>query len=179
MCGEGICIFGLMPFLAVLLGARCAGGIRDAGFVLAGLGAGGILFTLAVRHMLRALGGQMNLIRAGGACAGLGLASYAAVDTWPSECAAFVVTGLGFYMIHNSLQTQATELAPDARGAAVALHAFFFFFGQACGPVLYQLGFAGFGQLSPLPVLIAATAMAGLGFVVARLLSRPLPASTT
>lgn len=174
---EGMCIFGLLPYLAVLLEARGAGGIREAGFVLAGLGAGGILFTLSVRHMLRALGGQMNLIRAGGTFAGLGLALYSAAGSWPSECAAFVVTGLGFYMIHNSLQTQATELAPDARGAAVALHAFFFFFGQACGPVLYQLGFAAFGQLSPLPVLIAAMAMAMLGFVVARLLSRPQPAA--
>ncbi|MEQ1612816.1 MAG: MFS transporter, partial [Hyphomicrobiaceae bacterium] len=30
---EGFCIFGLMPYLAVLLEARGAGGIREAGFV--------------------------------------------------------------------------------------------------------------------------------------------------
>jgi predicted MFS family arabinose efflux permease len=84
------------------------------------------------------------------------------------------VTGIGFYMIHNSLQTQATELAPDARGAAVALHAFFFFLGQACGPIMYQIGFTTFGQLSQVPMLLTGTAMATLGFVVARLLARPL-----
>ena len=77
-------------------------------------------------------------------------------------------------MIHNSLQTQATELAPQARGAAVALHAFFFFFGQACGPLLYRLGFEAAGQLSPWPIVLAAAAMAILGFVVANLLARPL-----
>jgi predicted MFS family arabinose efflux permease len=172
---EGICIFGLMPYLAVLLEARGAGGIREAGYVLAGLGLGGIVFGLLLKPMLKALGGQMNVIRAGGAVAGLGLAAYSATGTWPMECATFVVAGLGFYMIHNSLQTQATELAPDARGAAVALHAFFFFLGQACGPVLYRVGFQAAGLLSPLPVLVAALIMTALGFVVARALARPLP----
>ncbi len=169
---EGMCIFGILPYLALQLEARGAGGIREAGFVLAGLGLGGLLFAALVKTMLIRLGGQVNLIRAGGLLAGIGLASYTMVQGWPAGAATFVVTGLGFYMIHNSMQTQATELAPDARGAAVALHAFFFFLGQACGPVLYRLGFEMAGVLSPLPVLIAAVTMAGLGFGVAHLLSR-------
>ena len=171
---EGVCIFGLLPYLAVLLEARGAGGIREAGFILAGLGLGGILFGIFVSAMLKALGGQMNLIRAGGLSAGIGLLAYAFAGSWPLEAAAFVLAGLGFYMIHNSLQTQATELAPQARGAAVALHAFFFFFGQACGPLLYRLGFEAAGQLSPWPIVLAAAAMAILGFVVANLLARPV-----
>ena len=173
---EGVSIFGLLPYLAVLLEARGIGGMREAGMVLAGMGAGGVLFGVLVRPMLRLLKGQMNLIRAGGVVAGLGLAGYAFAGSWPLEAAAFVLTGLGFYTIHNSLQTQATELAPGARGAAVALHAFFFFFGQACGPVLYQFGFANAGLLSPLPILIGGSVMAVLGFVVASRLSRPLAA---
>ncbi|MEQ1612505.1 MAG: MFS transporter, partial [Hyphomicrobiaceae bacterium] len=173
---EGFCIFGLMPYLAVLLEARGAGGIREAGFVIAGMMVGGILFAVTVRTMLRVLRGQMNLIRAGGLAAGLGLIAYSFAGQWPLEAMAFGLTGVGFYMIHNSLQTQATELAPEARGAAVALHAFFFFLGQACGPIFYQFGFTTFGQLSQTPMLIAGTAMAILGFVVARMLARPLPA---
>lgn len=171
------CILGLLPYLAVILENRGAGGLREAGYILAGLGLGGILFTVLVTQMLRAFGGQMNMIRAGGVVAGLGLAGYALSPTWPLAMAAFAVAGLGFYMVHNSLQTQATELAPEARGAAVALHAFFFFLGQACGPVFYRFGFASFGQLSPVPVLLAAAAMAVLGFIVAAMLARPLPKS--
>ena len=174
---EGVCIFGLLPYLAVLLEARGAGGIREAGLIIAGMMAGGIVFTATVKMLLRVLRGQMNLIRAGGLAAGLGLIAYAFAGQWPAEAAAFVLTGLGFYMIHNSLQTQATELAPEARGAAVALHAFFFFLGHACGPVLYQLGFAAFGQLSPLPMVIGGIGMVTLGFVVTVLLARPLPAA--
>jgi predicted MFS family arabinose efflux permease len=176
---EGVCIFGLLPYMAVLLEARGAGGIREAGFILAGMGLGGVLFGVLVRPMLTVLRGQMNLIRAGGMVAGAGLAAYAFCTTWPPAAAAFVVTGLGFYMIHNSLQTQATELAPDARGAAVALHAFFFFLGQAFGPILYRMGFATAGQLSPVPILIAAIILFGLGFALARLLARPLPVVAT
>ena len=146
---EGLFLLGLLPYLAVLLEARGAGGIREAGYVLAGLGLGGILFGIFVKPMLRILGGQMNLIRAGGVVAGAGLATYSAASSWPIESLGFVIAGLGFYMIHNSLQTQATELAPDARGAAVALHAFFFFLGQACGPVFYRTGFATFGLALP------------------------------
>ena len=43
------------------------------------------------------------------------------------------------------------------------------------GPVFYRVGFAIFGQLSPLPVLIGAMVIGILGFVVANLLARPLP----
>ena len=43
-----------------------------------------------------------------------------------------LVLGLGMFMIHNSIQTRVTEVAPHARGTAVALHGFHFFLGQWC-----------------------------------------------
>jgi predicted MFS family arabinose efflux permease len=165
---EGLTIYGLMPYVAPLLEQRGAGGVREAGFVLAGLGLGGLLFTFAVGWMLRMLGGQLNLIRGGGLLSGLGLAAVAAAASWPVEMAAFAVIGVGFYMIHNSLQTQATELAPSNRGAAVALHAFFFFLGQAAGPVVYGFGIAAAGPAASL--LLAGLSMALVGFFVAAML---------
>jgi predicted MFS family arabinose efflux permease len=90
--------------------------------------------------------------------------------------ASFVAIGLGLYMIHNSLQTQATELAPGERGAAVSLHAFFFFLGHAAGPVLYRLGIQNVGARAS--VLLAGAVMAALGFVVAELLVRRKPTAT-
>jgi predicted MFS family arabinose efflux permease len=85
---EGVSIFGLLPYLAVLLEARGIGGMREAGVVLAGMGAGGVLFGVLVKPMLRLLKGQMNLIRAGGVVAGLGLAGYAFAGRWrpPPSC---------------------------------------------------------------------------------------------
>ena len=77
--------------------------------------------------------------------------------------AAFVALGLGFYMIHNSLQTLATELAPTARGSAVSLHAFFFFVGIALGPPVIGLGLHTIGDTAT--ILTEAVCAALLGVV--------------
>jgi len=47
--------------------------------------------------------------------------------------AACIAMGLGFYMMHNTLQTHATQMAPERRGAAVAAFASCFFLGQSAG----------------------------------------------
>jgi predicted MFS family arabinose efflux permease len=166
----GMCLFGLLPHVAALLETRGAGSVREAGFVIAGAAVGGVIYALLVTRILTALGGQMNMIRAGGLLTGAGLAIGGLHLDWPQEALAFVVIGVGFYMIHNSLQTQATELAPGARGAAVSLHAFFFFLGQAAGPALFTAGFALIGSRATL--LVAAVLMAVMGFVLAGLLTR-------
>lgn len=162
---EGILLFGLFPYIAILLEDRGAGGLKEAGFVLAGFGLGGFLYTAFVATMLPRIG-VMGLIRAGGSVCGLGFAILAGGTSWPVEAAAFIVVGAGFYMIHNSLQTQATELAPLNRGAAVAAHAFFFFLGQAAGPIVYGLALPALGPGATL--LAAGLIMGALGFVTAR-----------
>ena len=161
---EGIVIFGLFPYMAVLLEERGAGGLREAGFVLSGFAVGGLLYTAFVRLLLAKLG-LYNVIRSGAALSGLGLAALAPGWAWPVEMAIFALIGLGFYMIHNSLQTQATELAPDNRASAVAAHAFFFFLGQAVGPILYRFGLDHAGSKDTL--LVMALVMALLGFATA------------
>ncbi|MFA5957206.1 MFS transporter [Hyphomicrobium sp.] len=162
---EGIVIFGLFPYVAVLLEQRGAGGLREAGLVLAGFGLGGFIYTALVRLMLGRLG-FYKVIMAGGLVSGLGLALLSFGATWPVEMATFVVVGTGFYMIHNSLQTQATELAPHNRGSAVAMHSFFMFLGQAFGPIVYGIGLASAG--TSLTLLLAGAAMGLLGIATAR-----------
>jgi predicted MFS family arabinose efflux permease len=44
--------------------------------------------------------------------------------------------GLGFYMLHNTLQVNATQMAPQRRGPAVSAFASLFFLGQSAGVVL-------------------------------------------
>ncbi len=171
---EGIIIFGLLPYVAVLLENRGAGGLRESGFVLAGFAVGGFMYTALVGLLLGRLG-LYNLIRAGGLVCALGIAALALHVSWPVEMALFAVVGVGFYMIHNSLQTQATELAPANRGSAVAAHAFFFFLGQAAGPLIYGLGLAHAG---PSPTLIAmSVAMALTGLLTAAGLIARRPAT--
>jgi predicted MFS family arabinose efflux permease len=53
--------------------------------------------------------------------------------------------GSGFYMLHNTLQINATQMAPSAAGAAVASFASCFFLGQAAGVAVYGLLVAQIG----------------------------------
>ena len=55
------------------------------------------------------------------------------------------VLGFGLYMVHNTLQTNATQLAPEARGAAVSLFNACFFIGQAIGAAVIGLWVDRFG----------------------------------
>jgi predicted MFS family arabinose efflux permease len=161
---EGMVIFGILPYLAAMLEADGTGSIREAGFIISGMAIGGILYTLSVRAMLRRLT-YLDLVRWGGVVSAAGFAALALLHAWPPKVLAFVAVGFGFYMIHNSIQTQVTELAPEARGSSVALHAFNFFLGQAFGPVMYGLALPRLGAAPTLA--IAATVMLLLGFATA------------
>ena len=71
-------------------------------------------------------------------------------------------------MVHNTLQVNATQMAPDRRGAAVAAFASCFFLGQSAGValggwlvgVIGPPGFLAFGAVGLL--LIGRAFVAGL-----------------
>ncbi len=164
---EGIVIFGLFPFVALLLLSGGEQRSSIAGLVLAGFSIGGIVYALTVR-MLVARWRPDQLMIAGAIVAGLALGLAALELSWPVELAAFTVLGVGFYTLHGSIQVQVTELSTQARGAAVSLHSFSFFVGHASGPVLYGFGIGHFGAGPTLAV--TATVIVLVGFVCARLL---------
>jgi len=58
--------------------------------------------------------------------------------------------GAGFYMLHNTLQTNATQMAPAARGLAISLFAFCYFLGQAAGVAACGWAVDEFGYCSGL-----------------------------
>jgi len=133
--GEGILIFGVFPFVAPMLVHHGASGAMEAGIAISCFAVGGILYSMVVRRLVAGLG-QWGMMRVGGLVAGLAYISVAAPLHWTLIAGVFVVAGFGFYMLHNTMQTQATELAPAARGSALALFASCFFMGQGIGPIL-------------------------------------------
>src|SRR5690606_12111622 len=118
-----------------------------------------------VRVLVRWFGNSFNVMRGGGVAAASGFSFIALQPVWPLQFIGFALVGLGFFMVHNVLQVQATELAPKARGSAIALHAFFFFLGQAAGPVCYGIGFSTLGV--PITVALAGAMMLVVGIVSA------------
>jgi len=164
---EGIVIFGLFPFIALMLLAGGEPRASIAGAVIAGFSLGGVIYAVAVPLLVRRWRPDQLMI-GGGVIAALALAVVSFNLAWPVQFAAFMLLGLGFYTMHASIQVTATELSSTARGAAMSLHSFFFFIGHASGPVLYGLGFVKLG--SAVTLTIAAVIAMAIGVVTARLL---------
>jgi MFS family permease len=78
--------------------------------------------------------------------------------------------GVPLYLSHNTIQTVGTELAPHARGAAVALLAAFYFIGQGLGPILSG-GISAVGGYAAM-FAVSAVLTAVLGLTSSRLLQR-------
>lgn len=169
---EGILVFGVLPYLAPLLEEAGLGGPTQAGLIIAGFAVGGIVYTLIVRWLLGLLG-LGRLLKLGGIATAGAFVCLAPSLAWPFQAAAMFVLGLGFYMLHNSYQTQVTEVVPEARASAVALHAFSFFIGQALGPILFGGLLALLGRGAALPV--CAVGLLALGYVSSRILAPGQP----
>ena len=120
--------------------------------------------------MLLARLGERRLMIGGGTLMGLALAVVAFQLPWQLQCVNFVFLGLGFYMLHGVIQIYASELAPAARGSAMAMHSASFFLGNAFGPVVYGVALPTAG-LAP-TVVVSGAILAGVGVVCARLLRR-------
>src|SRR5665213_3894374 len=106
------------------------------------------------------------MMQFGGSAMGFCLIIIAANLPWPVEFANFVLLGFGFYMLHAVIQIYASELAPAARGSAMALHSFFFFLGQAVGPVIYGIGLRSSIGIRPIMVS-GAFVLVGVGLTCA------------
>jgi predicted MFS family arabinose efflux permease len=75
-----------------------------------------------------------------------------------------MTAGLGFYQMHNTLQTRATQMAPQARGTAVSMFAACFFLGQASGVALGAAVVDHFGPLWLFALSAAVLPTLGWGF---------------
>ena len=158
---EGGLVFGSFPHFAPLLTERGLGGTAEAGLAVAAFGCGGFVYAAIVGMLLRAIG-QSSMVRLGGFVAGGGLVGMAlAGEAW-AFIACGVLLGTGFFMIHNTIQVRASELAPHARGSAIAMHSFSFFIGQAIGPALMGVALGVLG--STLALCWVAAALIGLGW---------------
>lgn len=166
---EGIFLLGPIAFLPAYLHARYGTPLAVAGALVALYALGGLAYALIARHVVRRLG-ERRMVLAGGALMGLGyLAWYLMPAAWPAAPIALAV-GFGTYLFHNTLQTNATQMAPTMRGTGMALFAFCLFVGQAIGVALAGSTFDRFGA-APL-LLVPALVLPLTGWWFARGLLR-------
>jgi predicted MFS family arabinose efflux permease len=169
---EGVAVFGLFPFVALLLVRAGEPRAAIAGLVIGGFSIGGVVYSLLVRLLMRRWQPKRLMI-GGGMIAAFAFLIVAANPPWPVQLTAFLVLGIGFYSLHGSIQVEATELSVSARGAATSLHSLFFFLGHATGPVLYGLAFTRLG--AGMAVVLGGLVMLFVGFMTAHTLGRPRP----
>jgi predicted MFS family arabinose efflux permease len=129
---EAMVTFGVIAFIPAYLHQRFGISLFHAGVVVAAIGLGGLGYTLFAQHWVGLLG-QERLARYGGLLLGASFLLLALAPAWGWGLLACTTAGLGFYWLHNTLQTLATQMSPAARGTAVSLFASCFFLGQAFG----------------------------------------------
>ena len=166
---EGALAFGTMAFVPSQLVQHFGLSASVAGGLMALYGVGGLVYSQLARRWLGWFG-ERGLAQLGSLLVGTGLLMLAWTQLAVLAALGCFITGLGFYMLHNTLQTQATQMAPKARGSAVTLFACMLFFGQSSG-VLLTAQTVDLGGLD-WAYTTAALGMLVLGQVIARRLPR-------
>ncbi|WP_226443987.1 MFS transporter [Acidovorax radicis] len=162
---EGALAFGTLAFVP----ARMVGGFglsaSAAGGVMVLYGLGGLIYSLFARRWL-AMMGEQGLALTGGALIAMGLLALAWAPVVAWAVGGCFLAGIGFYMLHNTLQVQATQMAPHARGTAVTLFACLLFLGQSTGVLV--VAFSVDRGWLPAVFSLAALGVFALGLVVSR-----------
>jgi predicted MFS family arabinose efflux permease len=127
-----------------------------------GAGLGGLVYGFTVAALVRRLGAR-RMVTIGGLIMAAAIAVFSLPFLpWWTGILCFVVQGFGFFLMHGTYQAQATELAPGARGSAVALFACALFCGHALGPPIMGLLKTGLGASPALLIMAAGIGLLGL-----------------
>ena len=158
---ETFFFFGAYAFIGAFLRLRFDLSYTAIGLILGGFGIGGILYSLLARRLIRGLG-ERGLVLAGGLLCGAFYLGLALAAHWAVAIPSTIALGLTFYMLHNTVQARATEVAPDARGAMVALYASAWGFGQAIGVAVMGVAVAAAGYPAALIAWGVGFALVGI-----------------
>ena len=131
VCAEAFLFYGAFTFVGAYLHTGFGLDYARVGMLLGFMGLGGLLYALTVRWLVQGLG-ERGLARYGGLALAGGFVAVA-ISPLMIVPPAMVLLGLGLHMLHNTLQTNATQMAPEARGLAVSTFANVLFMGQAAG----------------------------------------------
>jgi predicted MFS family arabinose efflux permease len=129
---EGACLYGAFAFIASHMYRNYGMSLTAAGSLVMLFGFGGLGFAVASATLVRRLG-EVGLSLWGGIFIAAALLAIGLAPAWWWAIPGCFVAGLGFYMLHNTLQINATQMAPERRGTAVSAFASCFFLGQSAG----------------------------------------------
>jgi predicted MFS family arabinose efflux permease len=166
---EGMFFQGVFSYIGADLHLRFGVSFTSVGVIIGIFALGGLVYAATVKTLMKRIG-QAGIANAGGIAMGIAFLTLAIQPAWYFAPLAMLTVGLGFYMLHNTLQTEGTQMAPQARGTGVTLFASTYFLGQTAGvalgaPVVDRLG------AQPL-FLVSAAVLPVLAFWFTRRLKR-------
>jgi MFS transporter, YNFM family, putative membrane transport protein len=147
--------WGAFAYVGADLHLRFGLSFSAVGLIVGTFGVGGLLYAASVSLLVNRFG-QAGLAIFGGLLLGLAYLMLAIARVWWIAPIAVTAIGLGFYALHNTLQTNATQMTPQARGTAVAIFSSAIYLGQTLGVAVAALVFDRFTAVP----LFAATAVA-------------------
>jgi YNFM family putative membrane transporter len=161
--------WGAFAYVGADLNLRFGLSFTVVGLIVGAFGIGGLAYAASVAQLVNRFG-QRGLAIGGALLCGLAYVLLAIGAAWWVAPIAVAMIGLGFYALHNTLQTNATQMTPEARGTAVAIFSAVLYFGQTAGVAVGALVFDRVGA-APL-FLAAAVGLPALAWWFARELQR-------
>jgi len=155
---EGALSYGGFAFAPYHVHHTLGLSVSASGMLAAIVALGGLIYAATAGRVVPRLG-ERGLVIGGGILLAFGLPGLALAPRAGWAVPALIAQGLGLIMLHNTLQVHATQMAPESRGAALALFAFSLFSGQSGGVWVSARFVDAYGTL---PVFLAA----GGGLVV-------------
>lgn len=141
---EGALFYGAFAYTGAYLKEKFDLSYFTIGMIISAFGLGGVCYSLLVRWLLHRFG-ETGLVLGGGTMLLICYLLLPILPAWQGFFPVLIAAGIGFYMFHNTIQTRSTEMAPQARGTALALHTFCMFFGQSIGVAVIGRGIDGIG----------------------------------
>jgi predicted MFS family arabinose efflux permease len=166
---EAMFGWGAFAYVGADLHIRFGLSFTAIGVIVGAFAIGGLIYAGAVQPLFN-LFGQGGLAVGGGILCGIAYLILAAGVAWWLAPVAVSMIGLGFYALHNTLQTNATQMTPQARGTAVSIFSSAIYLGQTLGVLLAARLFDRAGG-APLFV-ITAVVLPALAWWFARELRR-------
>src|SRR6476619_6365850 len=156
---EASTAWGAFAYVGADLHLRFGLSFTAIGLIVGTFGIGGLIYAASVQQLVNLLG-QAGLAVFGGVLLSIAYLALAIGLTWWVAPLAVTAIGLGFYALHNTLQTNATQMTPEARGTAVAIFSSAIHLGQTIGVAAGALIFDHFtaaplfvGSACVLPIL--------------------------
>ncbi|HRD77626.1 MAG TPA: MFS transporter [Hyphomicrobiaceae bacterium] len=129
---EAAAMYGAFAYVGADLKARFGIGYGLIGLILGTFGLGGLIYAFLAPRLLAVIG-ERGFAISGGLVLAASYLALAFAGSLAIITVAVLAMGFGFYLLHNTLQVNATQMAPEARGLSVAVFAAVLFMSQSVG----------------------------------------------